>query len=166
MFIVRFFIIILEIIICYVLQGSVWSNLSANNIVPDLLMVVVVAAAYMKGSNAGIIYGFFAGILLDLTYGTHLGYFALLYLLMGCLSGFAHKIYRRDDHITPLLLISVCVFLSQSAYYVTEFMLRGRLEYGFYFANVILPKIVYTILIASVLYKLIQLSIAWSVRFE
>lgn len=166
MFIVRFIIIISELIICYVLQGSFPSSLAVNNVVPDLLMVVVVAAAYMKGSNAGIIYGFCAGMLLDLTYGTHLGFFALIYLLMGCLAGFVQKIYRKDDNITPLLVIAVCVFFSQSAYFVTEFMLKGRLEYGFYLTNIILPKIIYTVLIASVLYKLIQLSIAWSVRFE
>ena len=166
MVIIRFFIIISELILCYVLQGSVWNGLTSSNVVPDLLMVVVVAVAYIKGSNAGIIYGFFAGMLLDLTYGSFLGYFALLYLLMGCLAGFAQKLYRKDDNITPLLVIAVCIFFSQSAYYVTEFMLRGRLEYAFYFVNIILPKIICTVLIASVLYKLIQLSIAWSIRFE
>lgn len=166
MFIVRFIIIIVELLVCYVLQSSVWSSMTLNNVVPDLLMVVVVAVAYLKGSNAGIIYGFCAGLLLDLTYGTHLGFFALLYLLMGCLAGTVHKFYRKDDNITPLLIIAACIFFSQSAYYVIEFMLRGRLEYGFYFINIILPKIVYTVLIASVLYKLVQLSISWSVRFE
>jgi len=166
MFIVRFIIIILELIICYVLQGSVWSDLAVNHVVPDLLMVVVVAAAYMKGSNAGIIYGFCAGMLLDLTYGVHLGYFALIYLLAGFLAGISHKVYRKDDNITPLIIVAICIFLSQSAYFVTEFMLRGRLEYSFYFINIILPKIFYTVLIASVLYKLIQLTISWSIRFE
>lgn len=166
MFIVRFIIIIIELLVCYVLQSSVWSSMTINNVVPDLLMVVVVAVSYIKGSNAGIIYGFCAGLLFDLTYGTHLGFFALLYLLMGSLAGTAHKFYRKDDNITPLFFIAVCIFLSQSVYYVTEFMLRGRLEYGFYLVNIILPKIVYTVLIASVLYKLVQLSISWSVRFE
>lgn len=166
MFIVRFIIIILELLACYILQGSVWSNFALNNVVPDLLMVVVVAAAYMKGSNAGIIYGFCAGIILDLTCGTRLGYFALLYLLSGFIAGFFHRLYRKDDNITPLLITAGCIFLNQSAYYITEFMIRGRLDYGFYFINIILPKMIYTVLIASVLYKLIQLSISWSIRFE
>jgi len=163
MFIVRFFVIIAELIVCYVIQGS---GIAVNNVVPDLLMVVVVAVSYMKGSNTGIFYGFCAGMLLDLTYGTHLGYFALIYLMMGFLSGIAHKIYRKDNNIVPLIIVAICIFLSQSVYYVTEYMLRGSLEYGFYFANIILPKMVYTVLIASILYKLIQLSISWSLRFE
>lgn len=165
MFIIRFLIIIAELIICYVLQGSVWSSFNVNYAVPDMLMVVVVAVAYMKGSNTGIFYGFCAGMLLDLTYGTHLGYFALLYLLSGFFAGLFHKIYRKDDNVTPLLVTAACVFIEQSAYYVTEYMVRGRLEYGFYLINFILPKIVFTVLIASVLYKLVQLSISWSIRF-
>ena len=166
MFIVRFIIIILELLVCYVLQSSVWNSLSISQVIPDLVLVVVVAAAYMKGSNAGIVYGFFAGMLLDLTNGTHLGYFALLYLLMGFVAGIPHKFYRKDDNITPLLSTALCVFLSQSVYYVLEYMLRGRYNYGFYLTHIILPKTICTVLIAAVLYKLVQLSIHWSIRFE
>ena len=166
MFVVRFFIILIELIICYVLQSSVWGSLAINNTVPDLLMVVVVSVAYIKGGNAGIIYGFVAGIILDLTYGTHLGYFALLYLLMGFLAGIPHRFYRKDDNITPLILIAICVFINQSIFYVTKFMLRGRLDYSFFLSDIILPKMVYSVLTGAVLYKLVQVSIQWSIRFE
>ena len=138
MFFVRFIIIIAELLACYILQTSVLTGLSINNVVPDLLMIVVVAIAYIKGSNAGIIYGFFAGILMDLTYGNLLGYFALIYMFCGFFCGVAQRFYRKDDNITPLILCASSIFLSQSVLYVTEFMLRGRLEYGFYFVNIIL----------------------------
>lgn len=155
-----------ELLACYILQTSVLTGLSINNVVPDLLMIVVVAIAYIKGSNAGIIYGFFAGILMDLTYGNLLGYFALIYMFCGFFCGVAQRFYRKDDNITPLILCASSVFLSQSVLYVTEFMLRGRLEYGFYFVNIILPKMIYTVLVAALLYKLIQLSVLWSIRYE
>lgn len=166
MFFVRFIIIMAELLACYILQTSVLTGLSINNVVPDLLMIVVVAIAYIKGSNAGIIYGFFAGILMDLTYGNLLGYFALIYMFCGFFCGVAQRFYRKDDNITPLILCASSVFLSQSVLYVTEFMLRGRLEYGFYFVNIILPKMIYTVLVAALLYKLIQLSVLWSIRYE
>ena len=155
-----------ELLACYILQTSVLTGLSINNVVPDLLIIVVVAIAYIKGSNAGIIYGFFAGILMDLTYGNLLGYFALIYMFCGFFCGVAQRFYRKDDNITPLILCASSIFLSQSILYVTEFMLRGRLEYGFYFVNIILPKMIYTVLVAALLYKLIQLSILWSIRYE
>ena len=166
MFFVRFIIIMAELLACYILQTSVLTGLSINNVVPDLLIIVVVAIAYIKGSNAGIIYGFFAGILMDLTYGNLLGYFALIYMFCGFFCGVAQRFYRKDDNITPLILCASSIFLSQSILYVTEFMLRGRLEYGFYFVNIILPKMIYTVLVAALLYKLIQLSILWSIRYE
>lgn len=166
MFFVRFIIIMAELLACYILQTSVLTGLSINNVVPDLLMIVVVAIAYIKGSNAGIIYGFFAGILMDLTYGNLLGYFALIYMFCGFFCGVAQRFYRKDDNITPLILCASSIFLSQSVLYITEFMLRGRLEYGFYFVNIILPKMIYTVLVAALLYKLIQLSVLWSIRYE
>lgn len=166
MFIIRFLIILIELILCYVFQSSVCSVLTLNDAVPDLLMIIVVSVSYIKGCNAGIIYGFCAGLILDLTYGTHLGYFALIYLLCGFLTGLFHKFYRKDDNISPLLLISASVFISQSIYYITEFLVRGRFAYHFYFTGIILPKIVYTVLIATLLYKLCQISILWSVRLE
>lgn len=166
MFVVRFIIIIAELLACYVLQTSVLTGLTINNAVPDLIMIVVVAIAYIHGSNAGIIYGFCAGMLMDLTYGNHLGYFALIYMFCGFLSGLLQRFYRKDDNITPLLLCAGCVVLSQSVLYISEFMLRGRLEYGFYFVQIILPKMIYTVLIAAVLYKLVQLSILWSIRYD
>lgn len=166
MFIVRFIIIISELIICYVLQTSAWTGLTLNNAVPDLLMIVVVSVAYIKGSNAGIIYGFTAGMILDLTFGSLLGYFALIYALCGFLSGQLHRIYRNDDYLTPIISSAICVLLSQSFYFFTEYKLKGRLDYSFYFPHVILPKIIYTILVSAIIYKLIQLSILWSIRLE
>ncbi len=166
MFIVRFIIILAELILCYVFQSSVCGVLTLNDTIPDLLIIIVVAIAYIKGCNAGILYGFCAGLILDLMSGTHLGYFALIYLLCGFLSGLFHKIYRKDDNITPLLLISASVLISQSIYYITEFLVKGRFAYHFYLSGIILPKLVYTVLIAAVLYKLCQISILWTVRLE
>lgn len=164
MSILRFIIITVELILCYVLQSSVWTELSMGNTTADLLMIIVVAAAYINGSNSGIVYGFCAGMIMDLTYGTHLGFCALLYLFAGFLAGLFHRFYRKDDNVTPLALVALCVFLYMNVYYITEFMIRGRLDYGFYLKDIILPKVVYTVLIASVLYKLCQLSIGWSAR--
>lgn len=166
MFIIRCIIIFAELILCYVLQSSVWISLSLNQAVPDLMMIIVVAVAYIRGSNSGIFYGFIAGLIHDMTYGSHLGYFALIYMLCGFLAGLAHRLYRRDDNITPLALTAVCLLISQSVHYVISYMLRGRCEYSFYFTNIILPKLVFTILIAAILYKLFQLSICWSVHSD
>lgn len=166
MFIVRFVIILAELILCFVLQSSVWGSLTVNQAIPDLLMVIVVAIAYIKGSNAGIVYGFLAGMLLDITYGKTIGFFALIYLFCGFLAGVFHRFYRKDDNVTPLLLTSAGVFLCQNVCYVTEFVLKRSMDYSFFLVNIVIPRMVVTILFAAVLYKLFQCSILWSVRLE
>ena len=57
---------IVELIICYLLQHTVFSWLSISSIVPDLIVVLVVAVAYQKGKVAGIFIGIAGGLMLDL----------------------------------------------------------------------------------------------------
>ena len=87
-------------------------------------------------------------------------------LFAGFLSGLFHKFYRKDDNLTPLLLIAACVFMQLNVYYITDFVIQGKSEYGFYLINIMFPKMVYTVLVGAVLYKLCQLSIYWSIRLE
>ena len=41
------------------------------------------------------------------------------------------------------------------AYYVTEFLMRGKLQFGFYFLHVILPEVIYTGVVGILIYRLI-----------
>lgn len=162
--IVRFLIILIELIICYILQSSVFINLSFVAVIPDLVMVIVVTMAYMRGSNAGILYGFCAGLLLDVVNGNHFGLYALLYLCIGFLCGFANRFYRKDNNVLPLALVVVAEFICLSVYYLFEHFMRGSMTYSFYLNYQMLPKITYTVFLAVFLYKLCQISISWSLR--
>lgn len=53
--IVRFLIILIELIICYILQSSVFINLSFVAVIPDLVMVIVVTMAYMRGDRKSVV---------------------------------------------------------------------------------------------------------------
>jgi len=54
----------------------------------------------------------------------------------------------------PMLMMAAGEYLYSFAYYVAYFLLRSRTEFGYYFVHLILPRMVYTVLAAALLYPL------------
>lgn len=154
--ILRGVVIAMLAILCFVLQTTLLKRIALANVVPNLLLILVVAISYMKGLNAGMATGMFCGLLSDFLYGEVVGMGALSFLLIGFLAGLAHKIYAPEDVTFPIILTMAGDFLYGMLYYVLHFLFRNRLDIGFYLTNVIVPELVYTVLVGALLYKPIQ----------
>jgi rod shape-determining protein MreD len=127
-------------------------------IMPNLLLILVVSTAYMRGRMSGLMLGLFSGLLVDFMYGSYIiGLYALLYLLIGYFIGFTNKVYSNDDYTLPIIIIAVSDFIYGFFYYVFEFLLRGRLNFLYYFRRMILPEIIYTVAVSIFLYKLLHM---------
>jgi rod shape-determining protein MreD len=124
---------------------------------PNILLILVVSAAFMRGRMTGLMMGFFSGLIVDLTYGNVIGLYALFYLLIGYLTGYMHKYYDREDYTIPLILVGIGDLIYGFLYYVFEFLLRGRLNFLYYLRRFILPEIIYTIAVSVILYKLLHM---------
>jgi len=124
---------------------------------PNLLLILVVSTAYMRGKTTGMTVGFFSGLLIDIAYGNLIGLYALLMMIIGYVAGFANKVYSRDDYTLPLLFIAVADFVYQFLYYIMEFLIRGRLDFPYYLRKIIFPEIIYTVAVSVILYKLLHM---------
>ncbi len=153
----RVIVYFIEIIICFVLQSAMFHYVRLAGIMPNLLLILVVSTAYMRGRNAGLLVGFFSGILVDLIFGQVVGLYALLYLLIGYFIGFLNKFYSNDDFTLPIIFVAVCDFFYSFFYYVFEFLLRGKLSLLYYFRRFILPEVIYTVAVSVLLYKLLHM---------
>jgi len=111
----------------------------------------------MRGRTTGMVLGFFCGLLLDIEYGSLIGLYALLMMIIGYVAGFANRIYSRDDYTLPLLFIAAADFAYQFLYYILEFLIRGRLDFPYYLREIILPEVIYTVAAAVILYKLFNM---------
>ncbi|MCH5272156.1 MAG: rod shape-determining protein MreD [Lachnospiraceae bacterium] len=163
---IRIVIVLLQLLLCFLLQSTVMPAFSLAGVVPDLLLILVIAVAYTRGRIAGMLTGLAAGLLTDACFGDLVGLCALFYLCIGYAAGFARKIYDERDYMLPMLMMIAGEFLYSFAYYVTRFLLRSRTEFGYYFIHLILPRIVYTVLAAAVLYPLLHGLHRLLVRFE
>ena len=76
----RKIVLTITIIACFLLQCTVFKALSIASISPNLLIVVVASFGFMRGKKEGLFVGFFAGLLLDIMFGTVIGFYALIYM--------------------------------------------------------------------------------------
>ncbi len=153
----RIIVYLLEIIICYLIQSAMFHYFSLANIMPNMLLILVVSTAYMRGRMTGLLLGFFSGLLVDIIFGNVIGLYAMLYMLIGYLIGFTNRFYSNDDYTFPIILVAISDFLYGFLYYVFEFLLRGRLSFLYYLRRLILPEVIYTAAVSILLYKLLHI---------
>ncbi|MCC8152074.1 MAG: rod shape-determining protein MreD [Lachnospiraceae bacterium] len=148
----RKLVIAVIIIACFLLQSTVFKTLSIASISPNLLVVVTAAFGFMRGKKEGLFVGFFSGLLIDLMFGSVLGFYALVYMFIGFLNGFFRKAFFPDEILLPIALIALSDFSCNLVTYFILFWFRGRFQFGYYLLHTILPELVYTMLIAVLLY--------------
>ena len=141
-------------------------NPNRGNIVLRCIVVFLEIIFSYLLQNAGVLTGFFAGLLMDFCIGNYLGIFAILYMVIGYFNGYAAKIFDREDYLLPLGLIAVSELVYGFLYYVFFALLNGRLTIGYFFGRVILPRVIYTTFAAVLLYKFFQGIHLLLLRFE
>lgn len=77
-----------------------------------------------EGTKEGMIIGFFCGLLKDILGGNLLGFYALIYMLIGYGNGFFQRVFYDEDIKLPLALIAGGEFLYGMVIYVLLFMLK------------------------------------------
>ena len=143
------------VFICFLLQSTVFPSLSFGGIIPNLMIVVTASYGFMRGRKTGLLTGFFSGLLIDIFSGNILGFYALIYMYIGYLNGIFRKMFFPGNIKLPVALIVGSDFLYNIVIYVLLFFLKGRFQFLYYFLNIIVPEMVYTIIVTCVLYPLL-----------
>ena len=141
------------ILICFLLQSTVISRIAIGSITPNLILILCISMGLMRGRKSGMWTGFFCGFLVDMFYGSVFGFYALIYMYIGFLSGYAHRICYDDDVKVPIFLAGAGDILYGLAVYALLFLLRGRLGLGTYLSRIILPETFYTIILTLIVYR-------------
>lgn len=151
----RFIVSVLLVIICFLLQTTVFKGVAFGSIVPNLMIILTASFGFMRGEKTGLIMGFSCGLLCDIFFGNVLGLNAMIYMYIGYTNGKFNRIFYPDDIKLPLGLILVSDLIYGFLYYTVLFLMRGRFQINYYFVRIILPEVVYTILVTLFLYPLI-----------
>ena len=94
----------LVVVVCVVLQTTLFTHLQIDGVAPDLGLVAVLAVAWENGPDSGAIYGFIMGLAVDLFLTTPLGLSALSFAITGYAVGvFQTGVVRTSPWLAPIL---------------------------------------------------------------
>ena len=126
----RLLVVTVLVVVTITLQVSIFSHFSMRGVVPDLALLVVIAAALVRGPDYAALVGFAAGLVLDLAPPADhtAGRWALSFVLVGYLTGLA----RREGDITvvgTLVIVAAGAFIGTSVFALTGLVLgEGRVD--------------------------------------
>ncbi|MCI9568641.1 MAG: rod shape-determining protein MreD [Lachnospiraceae bacterium] len=142
------------IVLAFTVQTCVFPLIPVLSAGPNLMLILVFSFGFIRGSRSGIGYGLVGGLLTDLSSGGALGFHTLIFMWIGYVNGIATK-YYYEDYITLPLVLCVLNELAYNLYlYVFGFLVRGRLNFGYYLVNIILPETIFTVVTTLLLYRL------------
>ena len=143
------------ILVCFLLECTVFQGLALGDVTPNLLIVVTSAFGFMRGKKEGMMVGFLSGLIVDIMFNDLIGFYALIYMVLGYANGFFRKIFYDDDIKLPLILIAASDFVYGNIVCIFMFVMRSRFQYFYYLKSVIIPELIYTILVTLILYQVI-----------
>jgi rod shape-determining protein MreD len=111
----------------------------------------------MRGKKEGMLVGFISGLLVDIMFSDLIGFYALVYTLLGYANGFFRKIFYDEDIKLPLILIAASDFIYGHNVCIFRCIMRSQFGYFYYLKNIIIPELIYTILVTLILYQVIRI---------
>ena len=137
------------------METTLFQSINFANISPNLLIVVTSSFGFMRGKKEGMFVGVISGLLFDIMFSDLLGFYTLIYAVLGYLNGFFRKIFYPEDIKLPLILIATSDLLYGNIVWFFMFVLRSKFDYLYYLKNIIIPELIYTIFVTLILYQLI-----------
>jgi rod shape-determining protein MreD len=112
------------VLVAVAAQVAIFSLFSVNGVVPNLVLIVVVAAAVARGPQFGAVVGFVAGMLIDLAPpADHVaGRWALALVLVAVLAGRVRADARRSP-LAGLATVAACSFVGTSVFALSGIVL-------------------------------------------
>lgn len=138
-----------------ILQSTLFHLFKIRGIMPNTAIIIIVSYSLLRGSVAGAVVGFFAGLLQDMFFGNTIGFYSLLGMLSGYFAGKVHQDFYRENYIMPLVLCALVTVFYETVVYISGFLFSGKLNYFFYFSRLILPEAVYTSVVSIAIYRIL-----------
>jgi rod shape-determining protein MreD len=142
------------LLVAALLQVSVATPLEVASGHPDLVLVLLVAIALLRGPMLGALAGFWAGLIVDAAALQPLGLSSLLLTLAGYWSGrFGEATSRASPH-PPLVAVALGTVGVAIASASVHFMLGDAVPASELFGRVLLPTLALNLLLAYPVYRL------------
>lgn len=106
------------IFILIILQKNVIEliGLTGHNIQPDIVIIAIIYIGIRHGQMFGSLFGFGAGLLIDILGGSFLGLLALCYSISGFIAGYFHR--DEEKYLYKMNFLYVLLFTTAINYFI------------------------------------------------
>lgn len=143
------------IIIFLLLQTTLLDYAAIYGVTPNILIVFVIVTALIRGNIEGGSVGFFAGLVVDMMFGSMLGFYALLGFYLGIAAGSINRRLFRENLLVVLFFTFVYSVVYETVVYIMNTIMSGEMELLYPLSRVILPEAVYNCVVAVLIYTLL-----------
>ena len=138
-----------------IMQVSIFAQVHVLGGVPDVLLVMLVAVALLRGAIMGAVGGFFAGLLVDTASLGQLGLTSLVLTVAGYWLGRYGETTGRDRFHAPFLSVAVVTILYSLGLLLVHFVLGERAPAGAMLRG-LLPAIALNLILTAPVYALVR----------
>jgi rod shape-determining protein MreD len=129
-------------VIAVALQTLIVSQISVLGVTADLFLVLTIVIAMGKGSLAGALFGFAAGVVADVAYLQPLGVRALVYVIAGYFVGMVVLRFGSVGPWTVFIMAIGASFSAQLVFGIVQFILGPRAGFFVILGVQIVPEAV------------------------
>jgi rod shape-determining protein MreD len=142
------------LLLAALLQVSIASSVGVADGHPDVVLVVLIGIALLRGPLFGAVAGFWAGLVLDVASLETLGLTSLLLTLVGYFAGRLGDVTTKSSAHPSLVAVALGTIGFAVGSAVVHFMLGSTLSAGHFFIGVLLPTLALNLLLAYPIYGL------------
>ena len=135
-------------------QVSIASTIGVADGNPDVVLVVLIGIALLRGPLFGAVAGFWAGLVLDVASLEPVGLTSLLLTLVGYFSGRLGDVTTKSSAHPSIVAVALGTIGFAIGSAVLHFMLGETLSAAHFFVGVLLPTVALNMLLAYPVYGL------------
>lgn len=149
----RLYLLIFMMLAGLFLQVTLLNFFSVFGVKPDLVLILVVFNAFLRGSREGSLVGFLGGLFEDLAAGSYVGMNALSFMAAGYLVGLTESKLYKDSSLIAVFLVWLSSFTAQIINYILLSLMEVYINPGVALFSVFIPTATYTALLVPFIYR-------------
>ncbi|HHY55084.1 MAG TPA: rod shape-determining protein MreD [Chloroflexi bacterium] len=119
-----YYLMIPLLLLLALLQSTAVARFKLAGVKPDLVLLLIVVGALVYGARSAVLWGFIAGIGLDIFSGGPLGASSLALMASALVAGLGHRPFSRFNILVPLTAVALGT-LVYAAVYLTILAVLG-----------------------------------------
>ncbi|MCA1571615.1 MAG: rod shape-determining protein MreD [Chloroflexi bacterium] len=138
-------------------QSTLLAQATLLGVIPQLVLVVVVALAYLDGERVGVVSGFAGGLLQDLLLPQSvIGLTALVYVMVAYAVGVLRQYSTSQAVWAPVIAVALATAAAEAGYAVLAIVLGQRWVGLAFTAKVVALVILYNTLLTPFVFPLVR----------